>query len=376
MLVSAKQVNIENMSNPKIITVIGARPQFIKCAALSPALRNYFNEVIVHTGQHYDKNLSDNFFTELNIPEPNINLYCGGGNAIEQIAQIMLKLNEVVLSEKPQAIIVFGDTNSTAAAAIVAAKNNVKLVHIEAGMREFDKTIPEETNKLITDALADYYFCATPTAVKWLADMGITKHVYHTGDVMIDLIEQHKTQIEDNTNILTKLGVQKKQYAFATCHRAANTDNRTHLEEILLGLSRIPLPVVLTLHPRTKKAIEDYQLNHLLKSDNIITCNPLGYIDTQTLIHYAKVVITDSGGVTKETYYHKVPGILTDKQTEWVETVNEGWNAQAGPNALKIVDAYNNLKIPSTQNNVLGTGQSSVQTAELLHSLMANIALV
>jgi UDP-N-acetylglucosamine 2-epimerase len=359
------------MSKQKILTIVGARPQFIKCAALSKEIRNYFTEKIVHTGQHYDNNLSDDFFKELNIPEPNYNLNANSDNSISQIADIMVKLNAIVLAEKPDCIVVFGDTNSTAAGAIVAAKNNIKLAHIEAGMREFDKSIPEETNKLITDALADYYFCATPTAIQWLKDMGINNNVYHTGDIMIDLIERFRANIESNTKILNRFEIQQQQYIFATCHRAANTENKQHLEEILKAFTAIDMPIILPLHPRTKKAIEQFKLSHYLEFENIHVCEPLGYMDTQALIMYAKMVITDSGGVTKECYYHKVPGILTDKQTEWVETVQEGWNIQAGPNATKIIDAYKNFKLPLTQNNVLGKGDAASKTAIKLNELLS-----
>jgi UDP-GlcNAc3NAcA epimerase len=358
------------MSKKKILTIVGARPQFIKCAALSKEIRKYFTEIIVHTGQHYDNNLSDDFFKELNIPKPDYNLNANLSVGINQIADIMLKLNIIVLHEKPDCIVVFGDTNSTAAGAIVAAKNNIKLAHIEAGMREFDKSIPEETNKLITDILADIYFCATPTAIQWLHDMGITKNVYHTGDIMIDLIETFRTNIESNTAILNRFNLTKKQYIFATCHRAANTENKQNLEEILKAFSQIDLPIILPLHPRTKNAIEQFELTHYLHSKNIQVCEPLGYVDTQSLIMNATMVITDSGGVTKECYYHKVPGILTDKQTEWVETVKEGWNIQAGPSAKKIIDAYLNLKIPTTQNNILGKGDAAINTAQKLNELL------
>jgi UDP-N-acetylglucosamine 2-epimerase len=358
------------MIKKKILTIVGARPQFIKCAALSKEIRKHFNEVIVHTGQHYDQNLSDDFFKELNIPTPDYHLNANTVSGVLQIADIMIKLNPIVLNEKPDCMVVFGDTNSTAAAAIVAAKHNIKLAHIEAGMREFDKSIPEETNKLITDVLADYYFCATPTAVRWLSDMGIKKNVFHTGDIMIDLIESFRTQIESNDSILNRLNLNKRKYVFATCHRAANTENKKNLEEILMALSQIDIPVVLPLHPRTKKAIEQFQLAKYLNSKNILMCEPLGYIDSQTLMMNAKVVITDSGGVTKECYYHKVQGILTDVQTEWVETVEEGWNIQAGPLATKIIDAYHHFKLPKTQNNVLGSGDAAHKTAMILKDLV------
>ncbi|HRG59935.1 MAG TPA: UDP-N-acetylglucosamine 2-epimerase (non-hydrolyzing) [Bacteroidia bacterium] len=358
------------MVKKKILTVVGARPQFIKCAALSKEVRKYFTEIIVHTGQHYDKNLSEDFFTELNIPSPDYNLNAISENGVLQIADIMVKLNKVVLAEKPDCIIVFGDTNSTAAASIVAAKNQIKLAHVEAGMREFDKSIPEETNKLITDILADYYFCATPTALKWLSEMGISNNVFHTGDIMIDLIELFRQNIELNNSILNRFRLNQKQYIFATCHRAANTENKNNLKEILSGLSQINIPIVLPLHPRTKKAIEHFELSEYLSSKNIIVCEPLGYVDTQTLIMNAHMVITDSGGVTKECYYHKVPGILTDTQTEWIETVSEGWNVQVGPVAHKIVSAFNNCKIPNEQHSVLGKGDASKKIAAHLNALL------
>jgi UDP-N-acetylglucosamine 2-epimerase (non-hydrolysing) len=358
------------MFDKKILTVVGARPQFIKCAALSKEIRKSFNEVIVHTGQHYDPNLSEDFFKELNIPNPNYNLNANNESAINQIADIMVKLNAIVIKEKPDCIIVFGDTNSTAAGAIVAAKNNTKLAHIEAGMREFDKSIPEESNKLITDVLADFYFCATPTAVKWLGDMGIRQHVYHSGDIMIDLIETFRNEIESNEKILHQFNLSKKEYVFTTCHRAANTESKENLSQILSALSHIELPVILALHPRTRKAIHHFGLNHLLQLNKLIVCEPLGYIDSQTLIMYSKMVITDSGGVTKECYYHQVPGILVDKQTEWVETVQEGWNVQAGADSKNILNAYTNYKIPNARGNTLGNGNAAVKIVEKLKELL------
>ncbi len=358
------------MPKKKILTVVGARPQFIKCAALSKQLRVYFHEIIVHTGQHYDHNLSDNFFQELNIPTPDYNLNALGGMAIPQIADIMIKFQDIVQKENPDAIIVFGDTNSTAAASIVAAKNNIRLVHIEAGMREFDKSIPEETNKLITDILADYYFCPTPTAVKWLAEMGITSNVFHSGDIMIDLIETYRGAIEQNTAILGKFNVTQKNYVFATCHRAANTDNAENLKAILSALGQIDVKVIFPIHPRTQSAIKEFGYEELLKAPNIIVSAPIGYVDTQSLIKFAKIVITDSGGITKECFYHATPGILTDKQTEWIETVEQGWNIQAGPYSYKILEAYKNFKLPLKHQNVLGQGNAALIIAEQLNNLL------
>ncbi len=354
----------------KIVTIVGARPQFIKCAALSKEIRKFFEEVIIHTGQHYDYELSAQFFDELKIPKPDHFLDCGSHNSVKQIAEMMAKLDDVIKKEDPDCIIVFGDTNSTAAGAIVAAKSNIKLAHVEAGMREFDKSIPEETNKLITDILADFFFCPTPTSVKWLKEMGIVKNVYHVGDVMIDIIEQYRSRVQRDTGILKKFNLKKGGYVFMTCHRAANTENKRNLSEILKAAGKIDIPVVFTMHPRTKKAISNFNLESLLEKGQIIVCDPLGYIDTQVLIKNARFVLTDSGGVTKETYYYKTRGILTDKQTEWVETLKNGWNVQAGPDAKKILKVFNENTIPKKHEQFLGKGNASEKIAKKLNELL------
>ncbi len=355
------------------MTVVGARPQFIKCAALSKELRTFFDEIIVHTGQHYDTELSGDFFLELQIPQPDFNLSSGQKSGIEQIADIMVKLNAVVQSEKPDCIVIFGDTNSTAAAAIVAVKNQIKLAHIEAGMREFDKTIPEESNKLIADILTDYYFCPTPAAVGWLKEMGITQHVFQTGDIMIDLMVRFSSKISNNTAILTRFKLIAQKYIFATCHRATNTENKNHLEQILKAFIQLDIPVVFPMHPRTMKATKAFRLDELINHKNIILCEPLGYFDTQSLIKNAAMVITDSGGVTKECYFYGVPGILIDKQTEWIETVAEGCNIQAGPHTKKILEAYHthNIRKPSFKgNHILGNGSAARKIVLKLKELL------
>jgi UDP-N-acetylglucosamine 2-epimerase len=279
---------------------------------------------------------------------------------------MIIRFENVIEKEKPDLVIVFGDTNSTAAASIVAVKHGIKLAHVEAGLREFNKYIPEESNKLITDILADFYFCPTPTAVDILKNMGITCGVYNTGDVMIDIIEKYRYYIENNTQILDKLHLSKYKYVFVTCHRAANTDNPQNLKNILKAINSLNKKVVFPVHPRTQKIIKENNLDNLMISPYIIKTEPLSYFDSQTLIMYADYVITDSGGVTKEAYYHKVPGILVDTQTEWIETVNEGWNKQAGPNTEKILNFATSIERPNFHSNCLGDGHASEKIAKIL----------
>lgn len=354
----------------KIISIVGARPQFIKLAPLSKELNKYFNHTIVHTGQHYDYEMSKSFFDELNIPEPKVNLEVGSGTASYQIGTMLIKLDEVIDKEKPDCVLVYGDTNSTAAGSIVAVKNQIKIAHIEAGLREFKKYIPEESNKLITDILADFFFCPTQTGVDILKTMNINENVYNVGDVMIDLICQNENRIKNNHTILSKYDLIEKEYVFMTCHRASNTNNIENLIEILSSLSEIKEQIIFPIHPRTLKTIEMNNLSHFLKIKNLIITKPLGYFDTQTLISKAKFVLTDSGGVTKEAYFFKVPGILTDTQTEWIETIQEGWNHQAGPSKENILSTYANLSTPNYHSNCLGSGDASKKIAEILYTSM------
>lgn len=350
----------------KVISIVGARPQFIKVAPVSKAFENKAEHIIIHTGQHYDYSMSKSFFDELGIPEPKYNLEIGSGLPGFQIGNMLINLEKLFLAEKPDFVLVYGDTNSTAAAAIAAVKCQIKFGHVEAGVREFDKTIPEESNKLITDILADYYFCPSDTATGILKDMGITKNVYNIGDVMIDLIHQNFDLIKNNKDVLVKYKIEKKQYVYVTCHRAANTDNVDNLKEILTALSQIDLPIIFPMHPRTKKVIEANNFGHLLNKPTIQVIEPVGFIESQILIHNAKFVITDSGGVTKECHFHKVKGILIDTQTEWVETLIDGWNTQAGPNCENILKAYKNDVVPAKHSNYYGDGKASEMIVQLI----------
>ena len=352
----------------KVLSIVGARPNFIKAAPVSKALagEGCFEEVIVHTGQHYDYLMSKAFFKELDIPAPGFNLEIGSGTQAWQLGQMITGLGEVIANEKPDAVIVFGDTNSTAAGAIAAAKTNVTVAHVEAGLRELDKTIPEEVNKLLTDAVTDLFFCPTPMGVKNLASFGITRNVYLTGDVGIDLINQNLSQIENNQQLLEHLHIRPEQYYFMTCHRAVNTEIRENLFSILEALENINMPVIWPIHPRTEKAIQQFGLPQPQDFPHVTVLPPIGFINTQTLIRYAKAVITDSGGIAKEAYFHKTPGLILERQIEWIETVEEGWNHLTGPNTSSILQKLDNLKAPHVHSNCLGDGTASQKIVSLL----------
>jgi len=350
------------------MTIVGARPQLIKCSALTPYLANHFKQIIVHTGQHHQKELSGSLIHELGMPEPNYQLNISGGSGLSQIGKILLNLEPIIIEEKPDLILVFGDTNTTAAGAISAAKFNIRLAHVEAGMREFDKSIPEESNKLITSALSDFHFCPTPSAVAWLHNMGIKNHVYLCGDVMLDLIDERIDSIENNHQILNRLNITPKKFVFVTVHRAANTDNINNLKQIIDALNEISKPIIFPIHPRTLAALQKGNLMPFKK--HILVTDPLGWLDTQTLIRNAAFVITDSGGVTKEAFHHKTQGILVDKQTEWVETVEQGWNIQAGPNKIRIIEAINSLERPNFHEKYNSNGRAGNAIIGVLKKLL------
>ena len=329
--------------------------------------------IIVHTGQHYDTNLSDIFFQDLGIPMPNYHLGVGSLRHASQMGQIMIQLDQILEKEQPDMVLVFGDTNSTAAAAITAAKNNIPIAHIEAGLREWNKQIPEEINKLLTDAVTDLYFCPTETGVKNLASQGIIKGVFNVGDIGIDLIFNNEKRINA---VINKLNIEiQKPYFFVTCHRAANTDNVENLKEILSTFQEIQENIIFPLHPRTRKVIERENLSHFLEQPNIKVIEPIGFWETQFLIKNAKMCLTDSGGVIKEAYFHRVPAIIIDAQTEWIETVQEGWNIVTGANKTKILDAIKHWQRPTIHTQALGNGTAARKIIEIIQKYFYSIPL-
>ena len=364
----------------KILTILGARPQFIKAATVSRAInefnaneRRLIKEVILHTGQHYDTNMSDIFFEEMDIPSPDYKLECGGLGHGAMTGRMLEKIEEIIEEEKPDWVQVYGDTNSTLAGALAASKLHIPVAHVEAGLRSFNMAMPEEINRILTDRVSNYLFCPTETAVKNLEHEGfpfptvtkIKQEILNVGDVMFDATRFYQKKAKETVN-LEQWGLTEKDYALCTVHRAENTDDQNRLESIFQALNTInkTLPVILPLHPRTKKIISKSSFSNLLSNLKVI--DPVSYIETQRLEMGAKLILTDSGGMQKEAFFHKVPCITLRDETEWVETVQEGWNRVTGASETCILDSFENYSIPEKHLNFYGDGQSASKILQTL----------
>lgn len=347
----------------KILTIVGARPQFIKAAAVSRALAERFSsamtEVMVHTGQHYDGNMSQVFFDELSIPKPKYNLEISGGNHGEMTGRMLGGIEKVILEERPDYVLIYGDTNSTLAGALAAAKLHVPVAHVEAGLRSFNMRMPEEVNRIVADRLSALLFCPTDTAVGNLAKEGVTKGVSNVGDVMYDASLFYAGAAKEHSRAVETLGVEPGGYVLATCHRAENTDDPQRLGEIVAALGALArdIPVILPLHPRTRQIIEKLGLNAAL--GNVTVAEPLSFLDMIRLEQSAKAIVTDSGGVQKEAFFFRVPCVTMRDETEWVETVTSGWNVLVGADGKRILSAVSHIQIPATQSPVYGDGDAA-----------------
>lgn len=312
----------------KIVTIVGARPQFVKAFALSRALAAVpqIREVLVHTGQHFDDNMSAIFFDELGIKRPDYHFTVRGSDHGATTAQMLNSIEGAFVDERPDAVIVYGDTNSTLAGALAAAKLSLPLFHIEAGMRSFNRKMPEEINRLVTDQLSDVLFCSTRTAVENLRREGIGNNVYLVGDIMYDATLLATDLSRHKSKILERLALTPKSYGVATIHRANNTDDPALLAALLDFLSQEARrqPIIFPMHPRTAQAVANAGIDVARSGARII--EPLGYLDMSQLVHNASVVLTDSGGLQKEAYFHRVPCVTLRDETEWVETIACGWN--------------------------------------------------
>jgi UDP-GlcNAc3NAcA epimerase len=341
----------------KIISIVGTRPQFIKCAPLSSELRKEYTEILVHTGQHYDPEMSAIFFEGLEIPQPDYNLGVGSGSHGKQTGEILIGVENVLLKEKPDLVLVYGDTNSTLAGALAAAKLHIPVAHVEAGLRSFDRTMPEEINRIVTDHISDLLFCPTKTAVKNLANEGITNCVHHVGDVMADALAFNREIAQKKSRILETLVLAEKEYCVLTVHRASNTDNRQNLTSIILAVGEAGVPVVFPVHPRTRKYLQEYGLLDTMPG-NILFIEPVGYLDMIRLMAGARKILTDSGGMQKEAYMLGVPCITLRENTEWVETVEAGWNVLVGADGEKIAGAIRASRPKLLQQDLYPTGAS------------------
>ncbi len=315
-------------SHKKIATVVGARPQFIKAFALSRALKQApdFEEMLIHTGQHFDDNMSAIFFSELDMPPPRYHFAIHGGGHGTMTARMLEEIEDVLIQEQPDAVVVYGDTNSTLAGALAAAKLHIPLIHIEAGLRSFDRRMPEEINRVIADHLSDILICPTRNAADNLAREGITRGVHLAGDLMYDAMRLATPLAERTSTILETLELNPGNYGVATVHRAANTDDPHMLERVFdfIAAEAQKRPIVFPLHPRTLEAAGRAGLDPGRTGIRVI--EPVGYLDMCRLLHHAAVVLTDSGGVQKEAYFHRVPCITLRDETEWTETIDSGWN--------------------------------------------------
>jgi UDP-GlcNAc3NAcA epimerase len=347
----------------KILTVVGARPQFVKASAVSHVLRQANTEILVHTGQHYDDRMSDVFFHELEIPQPDYNLEVGSAGHSVQTGEMLIRMEPIFQQEKPDCVLVYGDTNSTLAGAMVASKLHIPVAHIEAGLRSFNREMPEEINRVLTDHISQWLFCPSMKAVDNLTAEGITKGVHVVGDVMYDGILRHIGSAEKNSAILHSLDLESHKYLLATVHRAANVDNAERLFNILETFSLLDETVVFPVHPRTFKAIQSAGFS---TGKNIKFIEPVGYLDMLWLEKNARMILTDSGGVQKEAYWMGVPCITLREETEWVETVQTGWNMIVGVERAKILDAVRGFLIPDSRPAIFGNGDASQQIVQRL----------
>jgi UDP-N-acetylglucosamine 2-epimerase len=353
----------------KIASIVGTRPQFVKCAPLSRLLRRRHREALIHTGQHYDENLSEVFFDQLDIPKPDYHLEVGSGPHGEQTGQMLERVEQVLLQEKPQVAVVYGDTNTTLAGALAAAKLWIPVAHVEAGLRSFNRNMPEELNRILTDRLSALLLCPTETAVKNLKREGITRGVHNTGDVMYDAALENANKAEETSQILDQLDLRPGEYFLVTVHRASNTDDSENLSRILTALRKLNLTVVFPIHPRTRLALEELEPELRQDPAPVRFIDPVSYLDMLALEKNASRILTDSGGVQKEAYFFEVPCITLREETEWVETLQGGWNTLVGTDPEAIGQAVEAVLPQVSQRKVFGNGNAAGRMADLLDQL-------
>lgn len=359
--------------NKKIVTILGARPQFIKASAITTEIgrRHDLAEIAVHTGQHFDQNMSEVFFRELGILAPKYHLGIHGGTHGEMTGRMLMAIERIMLEEKPDIALVYGDTNSTLAGALAASKLHIPVAHVEAGLRSFNMRMPEEINRIVTDRLSSWLFTPTQTATDNLLKEGTPEsHIVQTGDVMYDVALNFADKVRKDGGILSRLDLEPKRYILATIHRAANTDDHERLSAIVDELKRVSaaiLPIVWPLHPRTRRSLEEAGL--LADAEkSMIVIPPAGYLDMVQMEKYSALVITDSGGVQKEAFFYEVPCITLREQTEWTELVDSGWNHLVAPApGVDIVSvARRALAAEPDRTSPYGKGDAAARIVTLL----------
>lgn len=341
-----------------ILTIVGARPQFVKAAAVSRVLRTRHTEILVHTGQHYDDALSGVFFRELGLPEPEIHLGIGSGSHAEQTAGMLIPLEQAILEARPDWVLVYGDTNSTLAGALASTKIQTPVAHVEAGLRSFNRAMPEEHNRVVTDHLADLLLAPTDTAMQNLAREGLVSRSMLVGDVMVDILRLSLPLAEWQPWLREQGGprLDAGRFGLLTIHRAANTGDPVRLAHLLSSIGRLDFPVILPLHPRTRKAIERAQID---VPASIILCEPAPYFVLLGLMRDARVVLTDSGGMQKEAYLLAVPCVTLRAETEWVETLQDGWNVLVDVDQEALLNAARRRRPTTAPREVFGNGHAA-----------------
>lgn len=352
------------------LTVVGARPQFIKAGPVSRSFHaQHIDEKIIHTGQHYDLNMSDVFFRTLGLREPDYHLGVGSGGHGVQTGRMLEEIESILIDVAPDVVLVYGDTNSTLAGALAAAKLNIPVAHVEAGLRSFNRRMPEEVNRVLTDHMSTLLFCPTVTAVDHLRGEGVTQGVHMVGDVMKDALDYWKAHEDGSASVLQRMGLGEKAYYLATVHRAENVDSPDRLRAILSAFGSVDLPVVLPIHPRTRDALG---CRNQVLPGNVVAIDPVGYLEMLELESNARAVLTDSGGVQKEAFMLGVPCVTLRDETEWVETVTVGWNTLTGADPELILKAVTDLRTDRYRPELYGDGHASARIAQVIASFVTD----
>jgi len=362
----------------RIVSIIGARPQFIKAAMVSRAIQSYnqkkkkgkISHIVIHTGQHYDYAMSQAFFDQLPLPTPHYHLGVGSGNHGWMTGTMLPRIESVLIEARPDWVLVYGDTNSTLAGALTAAKMTIPLAHVESGLRSYNRQMPEEINRVLTDHISNLLFCPTRNSVKNLRKEGIKRGIYETGDVMFDAFLTYRDKAVKKSKILSRYGLPPGNYSLATVHRQENTEDRSRLAGIFKAFEEIATkenPLIVPLHPRTVSAIQREKI-HFTRNAYFQLISPLSYMDMLALVIQAKIILTDSGGVQKEAFFARVPCVTLRNETEWVETVQTGWNRLSGTEPEMIIQAFDEAKKSNFQSagGLFGDGKAAEKIVDLI----------